>query len=220
VEFEIEKILEHSNKLYNYINTNLQPLYDDLEFSIFRVKQMKQQKDIIKSKFLINSAQNIRHGIKKKNLSLMISTAKSIKSLKEILDLLKVLSTNPAKYQVTQDLINKGKEIMNQIQKISSNKSKINTLNNKKSSSNNTLKILKYFEEEFNKYSNKSSEKIIQEFNNILYEEINKLISIDEELILNSESTIDYSYYVKISIYITLSNSLRLTTSILILIKV
>ena len=91
---------------------------------------------------------------------------RSIKSLKEILDLLKVLANNPSKYGVTQDLINKGKEILS-------------TLQIKKKG--NLLKIAKIYEDEFTKLSNKSVDKLVLEFANVLTEEIGKLITIGTE---------------------------------------
>jgi hypothetical protein len=181
VEFEIERILQHSGKIYNYINTNLTPLSEEVHFSYEKIRTMKMMKESLKQKVFVNSARSIQLGNKRKNLSNMISSLKGLKSLKEILDLLKVLANNPSKYGVTLDLINKGKEILSGLQ------------SKKKGPS---LKIAKLFEDDFNKFSNKSMDKIVVEFSNILYEEIAKLICIGTEPVendLQSQSDSDIS---------------------------
>jgi hypothetical protein len=187
VEFEIERILQHSGKIYNFINTNLTPLSEEIEYSYGKIKNMKDMKESLKQKVIVNSARSIQLGNKRKNISNMINCIRGLKSLKEISGLLKVLASNPSKYGVTLDLLNKGKEILNCIQ-------------TKKKGPN--LKIIKLFEEEFHKFSNKSMDKIVIEFSNVLYEEISKLIfidceSIEEKLKSQTSTDSDISLFVK-----------------------
>jgi hypothetical protein len=183
VEFEIERILQHSGKIYNYINSHLTPLCEDLEFTYEKVRNMKTMKDVIKKKVLVNSAKSIQLGNKRKNLWLMITTMRSIKSLKEILDLLKILANNPSKYGVTQDLINKGKEILSSLQI--------------KKKGSNLLKIAKIYEDELTKLSTKSVDKLVLEFANVLAEKIGKLIIIEAQPIQSEQLEMNSKVFVK-----------------------
>lgn len=203
VEFEIERILEHSGKLYNFINSNLYPLNDDLENALRNVQAMKNYKKVIKLKLIENSAKTIQLGVKRKNLSNMIQIMKNIKSLKKILELLKVLANNPSKYQVCQDLLNKSRMIISTVYKLSDN-----GIQDKKRSSNggfNALKILKSLEDEFNKISNKSSDKIQIEFGNMIKEQLNQLISIKHPEKNYSESDLNLDEYVKYYALLTIN---------------
>ena len=63
----------------------------------------------------------------------------------------------------------------------------------------NNLKLAKYFEDEFAKFSTKSSENIVQEFSHLIKEELEISISIsiqDEKENIDSYK-IDYDFYVK-----------------------
>ena len=182
VEFEIERILEHCPKLYNYINKNLEPLSKDLNFSINRMQSMKNDKNIVKKNFLFNSARSMQLGLKKRNLSNIMSTINNIKSLKDILELLKILTNNPSKYQVTQELLNKGKDLISNIRQINSKKT-------------NNIKIIKHFEDEFIKLANKSIDKIQIEFSNLIKEQLLNLISVSNEKVENFYD-IDLQIYV------------------------
>jgi hypothetical protein len=189
VEMEIERILEHSGKLYNYINTNLQPLNEQLLFTIDKVEQSRRTKILLKNKFLINSGLNIQKGIKKGNLNNMLNIFKNVKSIKEILDLLKILSGNPSKYQVVNDLISKGRELMDKINSYSY--SNLNVANAK-----HVFKLMKHFEEEMIKCSSKSTEKVVQEFSNVLNEAFGNIVSINENQdYLKEDNMMKYVYF-------------------------
>lgn len=155
---EIEKILNYSGKLYNYIKSNIY-LYENIQFFLAKVEILKKTQNSLKQHFLLNSADLIKQGVKKSNLSNIQNFLTNVKVLKEILDLIKKLSNNPAKYQVTYDLIEKGKIILNNLMLNFSN-----------------VSILSSFEIELAKFSNNSAEKIINELILIVKNEIEKLI--------------------------------------------
>ncbi len=182
IEFEIERILQHSSKLYSFINTNLAPLNDDVEYTYQKTQILKKAKNCLKQKFLLNSIKNIQKGEKRKNLSKMLTTTNNIKAINDILNLLKVLSKDPTKYNLTQDLINKGRELIQKTDALFRDPLK-------------KLKILRSYEEEFNKLSSKSADKIQGEFGILLFEELSKLIVINYEPF---EVDNDNQYYVKI----------------------
>ena len=98
---------------------------------------------------------------------------KNFKWLKEIMDLLKVLSNNPSKYD--QDLISKSKQIISQIQNINI---KNRNIGNKSSGKYFSMRfqIINLFEDEIAKITNKYFDKILTEFRNVLNEDLNQLI--------------------------------------------
>lgn len=179
-EIEIERILKYSNKLYIFIDNNLYLNELMCELSE-RIGDMKKAKQMLKVNFFENSIKSMKKGLKKKNLTDVVGLIKSAKQLKEILDVLKVLSTNSSKLLIAYDLIEKGKNIMK--------------------NHNGKVKILKVFEEEYNNYSNKILEKINTEFNNSIQEEMKNLIKFE------NNNTEEVAYYVRI--FLIYSYSLR-----------
>jgi hypothetical protein len=180
IDYEIEKILEHSVKLYNYINYNMQPLCDQLEFALFKVKEMKKSKEFLRVKFLTNSSLTIKKEIKKRNFLKAYTIVNHFNSLKEILNLLKVLSANQAKFKVSQELISKAGDIINEIKKICKSNNQFQNTMGQKNKNENFLKLIKIFEEEFAKFSQRSTDNIIQEFSNLIKEQLENSIRIRE----------------------------------------
>jgi hypothetical protein len=160
IEMEIEKILKHSSKLYTFISHNLY-LFDVMNECSERVEKMKNSKDAIKKLYLTNSAKSIQLGNKKKNIEKNITLLKHLKSLKEISDVLKLLSNNSSKLLISYGLIEKGKSIL-------------------KLYKNKNIKVLKLFEEEYVGYTNKILDKLIIEFNKDLKEGISSLVQFNE----------------------------------------
>jgi hypothetical protein len=163
-EIEIERILKYSNKMYNYISDNLflNDLMNELSEKIGNLKRIKE---IIRKSFLINAASNIKKGIKKKNLTEVINFIKNVKQLKEILDVLRVLVNNPQKLLMAFDLVQKGKNILKNY--------------------NGKVRVLKGFEEEYDSFNLKISDKILNEFNKNILDDLKKMISFE---ITNEES--------------------------------
>ena len=203
IDYEIEKILEHSVKLYNYINNNMSPIYDKLEFSLFKVQEMKKAKNFIKEKFIKNSSVKIKKEIKKRNYIKAYTIVKHFNSLKEILNLLKVLSVNSGKFKVTQDLILKAGDILEEIRKLTKPSQNIQSVTSnfpkksENSKNNIPLALIKTFEVEFSKFSTRSTDNLIQEFTNILKEDIESAITIFEDSQENINSKdIDFDHFV------------------------
>jgi hypothetical protein len=163
VELELDRILEHSHKLYYYINQNMS-INDILEFCVYEINKMKESKNRIKEKYLINTAKSIKHGLKRKNIITSVQTMRIIKSLKEMIDLLKVLCSSSSKNSVALDLIKKSKLLLSNLFQITQGK----------------LKIAKNFTDEFSKYAGKLME-------NALNDLFANMIIISSENILNEE---------------------------------
>lgn len=166
-EMEIQRILNHSNKLYNYINNNLIPLNSQLKTLTDKVQEMKFTKHQIQSKYMQITARTVLKGEKRRNVANLIGIFKDIKSLGEIFELLKVLcSNNQTKFQVANDLIIKAKAII----------TKLNSMKQSKSEKN----ILKMFEDELNKCTNKMIVALFLELNRSLMESFEKMIVIED----------------------------------------
>jgi hypothetical protein len=88
LEMEIEKILNHTGKLYTHIMQNLY-LSDIINESSLRIARMKKAKALLKNKFLINSAKVTLMGTKKTNLLGTHILLKDIQILKGISENLK-----------------------------------------------------------------------------------------------------------------------------------
>ena len=135
------------------------------------ISHIKKTKEILKQRFMINGLKSMKIGIQKKGLSTTKDYLRNIKSIKEILDLLKILSSNQGKYDLVNELLVKGKNLMNLFPKKLKEK----------------VFILKNFEEELNKYTNKSSENMQEQFQKLI---MNYLIETFEVLPLKSLSVI------------------------------
>lgn len=151
MEFEIEKILEHSNKLYNYIQNNLF-LEKNIDNIMKNICNIKKAKDLLKNRFMLNSLNCIRIGNNKKSFEKTLNYLGIIKSIKEIIELLKVLSNNQSKFELVNELILKAKVIIGSVP--------VNFLEK--------VIIFKKFELELKIFSNKSSENMIEEFQKII----------------------------------------------------
>jgi hypothetical protein len=191
-EIEIERILKHSNKLYNFIDNNLylHGLMDELSI---KIAEMKKAKNGLKEKFFNNSIDSLKKGIKRKNINDVVSLIKNAKQLKEILDVLKILSSNSSKLLIAYDLVEKGKNIMK--------------------NHSGKVKILKIFEEEYNNYENKIYEKINGEFIKSIQDEMKNMVRFEE-----TDDSSDYvSLFLIYSFSLRFMDSIFLILKILIL---
>jgi hypothetical protein len=167
---EIEKVLKHSNKLYDFIADNLS-MYETIKECCEEVKELKSKKELLKNKFIVNSAKSIQLGMRKKSIEQSITYMKHLKSLKEISDVLKLLSNNSSKLLISYGLIEKGKSIINLYK-------------------NKNIKLLKTFEEEYTTYTNKITDKLTLEFTKEFKEGLKNLVVFEvdskEEIGLNT----------------------------------
>ena len=116
------------------------------------IHKIKKSKELLKQRFLINGLKCVEIGNKKNKLKSSIEYLKNLNKLKEIIDVVKVLSKNSEKFELVNELILKGKNILNSFPE--------NVRKN--------LMLIKKFEDEFNKLTGKSSENMIEEFKKLL----------------------------------------------------
>lgn len=180
VEIELGKILEHSNKIQKYLTDNLEPIKEKVYLIWEKINSTKNIKVEIKRKFLMNSSELILKAIKKKNITKLHLYLSAFKRLKDILDLLKILITNPKKYKITFELLTKAK----------------NTIDALKQSKRGTYKLFEYFENNYATYFNKVFEQMNNEFSSVLSECFANFFCIKQLTNPNTYSTFNISQYV------------------------
>jgi hypothetical protein len=157
---EIEKVLRHSNKLYDYISANLS-MYEAVNECSDGITEMRRKKDLLKRCYINNSAKSIQLGLKKRNIEKSITFMKHLKALKEISDVLKLLSNNSSKLLISYGLIEKGRSIVNLYR-------------------DKNIKLLRTFEEELILYTNKIMDKLIAGFGRDFREGVRSLITFNQ----------------------------------------
>jgi hypothetical protein len=138
------------------------------------IQKIKKTKEILKEKFLINGLKCVQLGNKKNKLNNSIEYLKNLNKLKEIIDVIKVLSNNSEKFELVNELILKGKNILNSFPK--------NVQKN--------LRLFNAFEEEFNKFTGKSSENMIEEFKKLISNFIIETFEISNEINSDDENKV------------------------------
>lgn len=162
VEYELEKTMQHSLKLQEYITYNLQPVCCIVNDLFLKIHNLKRINTSIRDNYFNNSCKLVIKQVKRKNIITLKQTVETIHKLKEVLDLLKVLITNPKKYQLTYDLIIKGKQRIDEFKK------------NKKVN----YQLLTLFDDNYNKYLTKVTEQMQNELTNAIISYFDNSINI------------------------------------------
>lgn len=144
------------------------------------IQKIKNTKKILKQRFLLNGLKCVQLGNKKNQLKNSIDYLKNLNKLKEIIDVLKVLSNNSEKFEIVNDLITNGREILESFP--------INIRKN--------LKLCGKFEDEFNKYTGKSSENMIEEFKKLISNCITESFEINNDMEWNKEEVFVLIYLI------------------------
>lgn len=161
IEFEIEKILEHSNKLYNYIQNNLF-LEKNVESVIQNISNIKKTKGLLKKMFMVNGISCFKFCMQKKDLEIKKILIIKIKSIHEIIKLLEVLSAAQSKYELVNELIIKARKMLEELP--SHLKSKV--------------KICTMLEERLDRFNNKSCENMVEELQKNITDVLSESIEI------------------------------------------
>lgn len=149
IELEVQRILENSPKIYNFIEENL-VLEPKVEFFLNRVKINKQQMSVVKKHFMVNSVKSILKGWKKENLKKTLNILRKLDGLNKIIDQVHLINEKKSNIQLENEKINQGKEIMKELKSL--NNIDIDNL---------SIGIL--LEKELLDYNTKSAEKTIDE---------------------------------------------------------
>ncbi|MCQ2816788.1 MAG: hypothetical protein MJ252_05930 [archaeon] len=165
VEVELNKVLSHSLKIQKYINDHFYSLKDNVNEVYQKIIDMKTYQQDFKKKYIENSNKILIKGIHKRNIKKIYSYMKTLKKLKDILDLLKILAPNKNKSKITMDLIDKAREMIERFK-----------LNKKENS-----QIISLFENNLSIYVNKLFEIKNEDFSNALKGFFKSFLSFSEK---------------------------------------
>ena len=171
IDKELEKILGHTGKLDSYIQKNWKPWNTKINLYFDNIKQYHDLVNKIKKKSLENSSVLILKEIKRKNLKRLRKIIIQIKKMKESIDVLKILIADVKKYKTTQELINKSKNNVDKLKKITNKK----------------VSLFELFEISFDNFKVKNSTHMSGELSQILNEYFNEYIYIDEACVNDNE---------------------------------
>ena len=155
----MSKVLLYSNYLDKYINGKLEPFNNSINASFQKINRDKQLIPEIKTKMIKNAGIIILKRLKMNNSIKLISKLKVYKNLKNNMNSLELLFSEPKKSQDRYDLINKCKEEIENIKIINNNE-------------NNNDHIIELFEKKLSEFKNKNDSymygKLSQVLNNYL----------------------------------------------------
>jgi len=191
IDKELEKVLGHTNKLDNYISENWQPWNSNINLYFQNIIQYHNKINTIKKKSLESTSRLILKEIKRKNIKKIRKIFIQFKKMKESINTLKVLITDVKKYKLTNDLIFKNK----------------NNIENLKQMINKRVSLLNLFEISFDNFKTKNSTHMSGELSQILNEYFTGFALIDESFENsfdfykiskdNYDTLISYSYGIK-----------------------
>ena len=177
IEEEILKILKHSSKIFNYICENL-IVAEIIEESSNKIQSIKEKNLIFKKTYVNNTINSIKLGIKKRNLDRLKNYLSLLGKLKNCNQCLITLSKSTTKYQIVFDLVNKSREILGKTKELTKEHydshlvSAVGGVKPKMQS----LICLQNYENDFNKYTTKSSDKALSDLLDLLKEETSDAI--------------------------------------------
>lgn len=104
VERELENKLTHSSSIYGYINSNL-PMLGSVDDFLMKLREMKQNNQCLKEKFMVNANSLIGKGIKKRNSQKVMDVLAYIKKISNMVQLLRELFENNPSAQEFKELL-------------------------------------------------------------------------------------------------------------------
>jgi hypothetical protein len=164
IDKELEKILEHTNKLDHYIQNNWQPWNLNINLYFENIKIYHKKIDSIKNKALGNTSKLILKEIKRKNIKKLRDICKQFKTIKESIMTLASLIKNVKQYKLINELIYKNQNYIENIKKIAKGK----------------VGIIDLFEMSLKNFKENNNSHTSSELNKILEEYFQDFVYIDE----------------------------------------
>jgi hypothetical protein len=186
IDKELEKVLEHTSKLDNYIQVNWKPWNNNINLYYDNIKDYHKKVDSIKKKSLFNTSKLILKEIKRKNIKKIKKIFIQFKNMKESINSLKVLITDVKKYKLTNELINQNKAMLDKFKK----------------NINKKISLIDLFDISFDNFKNKNSSHMSGELTQILNDFFNGFAFLDKAFENNFQN-----------FNITQKNYITLTTS-------
>ena len=164
----MSKVLLYSNYLDKYINGKLEPFNNSINASFQKINRDKQLIPEIKTKMIKNAGIIILKRLKMNNSIKLISKLKVYKNLKNNMNSLELLFSEPKKSQDRYDLINKYKE------EIENNK----IINNNE---NNNDHIIELFEKKLSEFKNKNDSYMYGKLSQVLNNYLNNFLIFENK---------------------------------------
>ena len=164
----MSKVLLYSNYLDKYINGKLEPFNNSINASFQKINRDKQLIPEIKTKMIKNAGIIILKRLKMNNSIKLISKLKVYKNLKNNMNSLELLFSEPKKSQDRYDLINKCKEEIENIKIINNNE-------------NDNEHIIELFEKKLSEFKNKNDAHMYGKLSQVLNNYLNNFLIFENE---------------------------------------
>jgi len=164
----MSKVLLYSNYLDKYINGKLEPFNNSINASFQKINRDKQLIPEIKTKMIKNAGIIILKRLKMNNSIKLISKLKVYKNLKNNMNSLELLFSEPKKSQDRYDLINKCKEEIENIKIINNNE-------------NNNDHIIELFEKKLSEFKNKNDSYMYGKLSQVLNNYLNNFLIFENK---------------------------------------
>ena len=165
----MSKVLLYSNYLDKYINGKLEPFNNSINASFQKINRDKQLIPEIKTKMIKNAGIIILKRLKMNNSIKLISKLKVYKNLKNNMNSLELLFSEPKKSQDRYDLINKCKEEIENIKIINNNE-------------NDNEHIIELFEKKLSEFKNKNDAHMYGKLSQVLNNYLNNFLIFENEI--------------------------------------
>ena len=183
VSTSMSKIITYCNQLDKYINNKLEPFDNSIAISYEKVNRKKQIITEIKNRTLKNSGDIILKKIKMYNTIKLVKKLKKYIHLKDNMNNLETIISEPKNYQKTIDLINKCKEEIEKIKKENNDEEKdiqkdeVNDEENEKVNSS----LIQIFEDKLVEFRNENDNHISRQLSQLLNNYFNNFLIIENE---------------------------------------
>ena len=183
VSTSMSKIITYCNQLDKYINNKLEPFDNSIAISYEKVNRKKQIITEIKNRTLKNSGDIILKKIKMYNTIKLVKKLKKYIHLKDNMNNLETIISEPKNYQKTIDLINKCKEEIEKIKKENNDEEKDIQKDEVKDEENEKVNssLIQIFEDKLVEFRNENDNHISRQLSQLLNNYFNNFLIIENE---------------------------------------
>ena len=174
----MSKVLLYSNYLDKYINDKLEPFNYSINTSFEKINRDKKLIPEMKVKMMKNSGNIILRRLKMDNSRNLIKILKRYQNLKNIMNSIELLLSEPQNSQERYDMINKCKEEIENIKIINNNEK-------------NSDSIIELFEQKLSEYKSKNDAHMYGKLSQVLNNYFNNFLFIENEISLNKKEKLE-----------------------------
>jgi hypothetical protein len=185
IETEVQRILNNSSLIFNYVENNLS-LESKVNFFLERIKQFKKGKENLKKYFFRNTNELILKENKKKNLCRVKNLLFNLKELMGVMNILSDGKNSEKNLNNEKEIINKGKSLINKLKR--------------EEKLGDNFNLINFMEKELISYSDKSSKKFVEEFSKIfvfIFVNLINFVKKDQESDFKDEEGLDLIKFIE-----------------------